>query len=183
MRLLSRFLVFLACVVFSSALTAKKFEEVTYEQIQEIKKGKTDTYITSRGEKFSVGQTITFGTPNRKDHREYDYIFVTVLNSPTARIQSTWDGYETTIKNIRWAKGTVVLKTKTDKWKLMIANFEAALESGEIVSSVPSTNSAVNKRSAINKLKEAKELLDLEVITQDEYDAMKKSLAPIIKSN
>ena len=76
-----------------------------------------------------------------------------------------------------------MLKTKTDKWKLMVANFEAALESGEIVSSVPSTNSAVNKRSAINKLKEAKELLDLEVITQDEYDEMKKSLTPIIKSN
>lgn len=39
------------------------------------------------------------------------------------------------------------------------------------------------KEEAIKKLKEAKELLELEVITQDEYDSLKSELSPIIKGN
>ena len=57
-------------LAFSSSLEAKTFEEITYEQTLEIKKGKTKSYITSRGEKFSVGQTFKFGAPKRKDQRK-----------------------------------------------------------------------------------------------------------------
>ena len=165
-------------LAFSSSLEAKTFEEITYEQTLEIKKGKTKSYITSRGEKFSVGQAIKFGTPKRKEQREYDYIFMTSLGSLIGRIQSTWDGSETIIRKIEWktegSSPVVAVHTKSASWKLFISNFEAAIESGEIVTSV------MSKKTAIDKMKEAKELLDLEIITQDEYDEIKKSLTPFI---
>ena len=40
---------------------------------------------------------------------------------------------------------------------------------------------ALKRESAISKLKESKDLLDLEIINQDEYDKLKKELTPIIK--
>ena len=39
----------------------------------------------------------------------------------------------------------------------------------------------MNRSQAIAKLKESKELLDLEMISQEEYNAIKEELAPIIK--
>ena len=39
----------------------------------------------------------------------------------------------------------------------------------------------MNRENAIKKLKEAKDLLELEIITQEEYDKLKAELTPIIK--
>ena len=106
---------------------------------------------------------------------------VGLVGNPLARIQSTWDGSETTIRKIEWkTEGPVpfvMVHTKGARWKLLIMNFEAAIKSGEIVTSV------MSKKTAIDKLKEAKELLDLEIITQDEYDEIKKSLTPFIMTD
>ena len=167
-------------LVFSSSLEAKKFEEITYEQTLEIKKGKTKSYITSRGEKFSVGQMIQFGTPNRPETLLYDYIARDV-GMITVVINAQFDGVESKIKKIEWkkdiSKTKVVVHTKGSPWNYKIWDFEAAIKSGEIVTSI------MTKEIAIDKLKEAKELLDLEIITQDEYDETKKSLAPLIISD
>ena len=169
-------------LAFSSSLEAKTFEEITYEQTLEIKKGKANSYITSRGEKFSVGQTIKFGTPKRKDQRKYDYVWIKQWVGPLlGTIESTWDGSEATIKKIEWKKQDsltwVNVHVKGGAWNLLIQNFEAAIESGEIITSV------MSKKTAIDKLKEAKELLDLEIINQDEYDEIKKSLTPFIMTD
>tara|TARA_B100000315_G_C14368204_1_gene491708 strand:- start:217 stop:783 length:567 start_codon:yes stop_codon:yes gene_type:complete len=169
-------------LAFSSSLEAKTFEEITYEQTLEIKKGKTKSYITSRGEKFSVGQTFKFGAPKRKDQRKYDYIWIKSFMGPNlGTIESTWNGWEATIKKIEWRKeGSqtfVMVHIKQGNWNLLVQDFEAAIESGEIVTSV------LSKKTAIDKLKEAKELLDLEIITQDEYDEIKKSLTPFIMTD
>ena len=56
---------------------------------------------------------------------------------------------------------------------------EAAIESGEVATSKES-KIPVPEKSSIEKLKEAKELLDLEVITQAEYDEIKERLTPLI---
>ena len=48
---------------------------------------------------------------------------------------------------------------------------------GEIISK----NAPMTKQEALRKLKEAKELLELEIIAQSEYDALKKELTPIIR--
>ena len=61
--------------------------------------------------------------------------------------------------------------------KLARVLFEKAMESGEIINS----NAKMTRSEAIRKLKEAKELYDLEMMSSDEYDALKNQLSPIIK--
>ena len=41
-------------------------------------------------------------------------------------------------------------------------------------------NKSISKEEALNKLKEKKKLLDLEIITQEEYDKVKDKLKSII---
>ncbi len=60
----------------------------------------------------------------------------------------------------------------TGKYQIYI---EDALKKEEIVSEI------MTRAEAIAKLKEAKERLDLEMMTQEEYDKLKKELTPIIK--
>jgi hypothetical protein len=41
----------------------------------------------------------------------------------------------------------------------------------------------MNREEAILKLKEAKELMEIDLMTKDEFEKLKKELAPIIKNN
>ena len=176
-------------LAFSFPSMAKKFEEVTYEQVQEIEKGTAKSYITSRGEKFSVGQKIRLGKPGRIESGVFDYIWYThswrvpvkylgdsFLNG---QVGEKVAGVQIIIKKIKLEERNTVIWTRVRGKKSFITDFEAAIESGEIVSSMR-TLATQKKNDAFNKLKEAKELLDLEVITQDEYDELKHSLTPII---
>lgn len=63
--------------------------------------------------------------------------------------------------------------------KLARIYLEKALLSGEIIN----PNSPMTRETAIAKLKEAKDLLELEMMTVEEYDILKNELAPIIKNN
>ncbi len=58
-----------------------------------------------------------------------------------------------------------------------IIDIEKAIETGEIVSK----NKKTTREEAIKKLREAKDLLVIEAITQAEYDKLEKELMPIIK--
>ncbi len=41
----------------------------------------------------------------------------------------------------------------------------------------------MTRADAINKLKEAKELMDIEMMTREEFNKLKEELTPIIKGN
>jgi len=56
-------------------------------------------------------------------------------------------------------------------------DYENAIEAGEIIDPY----GTMSRQQAIDKLKESKELLDLQVITQEEYDAIKEELTKYIK--
>ena len=60
-----------------------------------------------------------------------------------------------------------------------ILNLEETLSNGEIIN----PNAPMTRDEAIAKLKESKELFDLELMTQEEYDKIKEELSPIIKGN
>ncbi|MFL0065542.1 hypothetical protein V2647_07620 [Tenacibaculum maritimum] len=60
---------------------------------------------------------------------------------------------------------------------LSVMDAELAIESKEILLK----NSKMTRKEAISKLKEAKELLDLEMISKEEYEILKKKVAPIIR--
>lgn len=59
---------------------------------------------------------------------------------------------------------------------LSVMDSELALESGEILLK----NRKMTREEAIAKLKEAKELMEIEMMSKDEFDKLKKELAPII---
>jgi len=59
---------------------------------------------------------------------------------------------------------------------LSVMDTELALESGEILLK----NRKMTRDEAIAKLKEAKELTEIEMMTKEEFDKLKKELAPII---
>lgn len=60
---------------------------------------------------------------------------------------------------------------------MSVVDYEKSVLQGEI----RSVNAPMTRAEAIAKLKESKELLDLEMMTQEEYDKVKKELSPIIK--
>lgn len=60
---------------------------------------------------------------------------------------------------------------------LSTSSYEKSVLLGEL----RSVNSPMTRDQAISKLKESKNLLDLEMMTQEEYDMVKVELAPIIK--
>ena len=60
-----------------------------------------------------------------------------------------------------------------------ILNLERAVATGE----VSNPNAPLNREQAIAKLKEAKDLMELDMMTQDEFDELRKKLTPIIKGN
>jgi len=62
---------------------------------------------------------------------------------------------------------------------ISLLNTELAIESGEILLK----NRKMNREEAILKLKEAKELMEIDLMTKDEFEKLKKELAPIIKNN
>ena len=63
--------------------------------------------------------------------------------------------------------------------KLGRANIESGLESGEIINK----NRGITREEAIKKLKEAKDLVEIEMMSKEEFDDLKKKLAPIIRKN
>jgi chaperonin cofactor prefoldin len=60
---------------------------------------------------------------------------------------------------------------------LSLLDTELAYSYGEILIK----NRKMTRDEAIAKLKESKELLDLELLTQEEYNALKEELTPIIR--
>lgn len=60
-----------------------------------------------------------------------------------------------------------------------IINFERAIALNEIIN----PNAPLNREQAIAKLKEAKDLLELDMMSQEEFDALREELTPIIKGN
>ena len=62
---------------------------------------------------------------------------------------------------------------------ITVNDLDNAWSYGEILMS----NVKMTRADAINKLKEAKELMDIEMMTREEFDKLKEVLGPIIKGN
>ena len=60
-----------------------------------------------------------------------------------------------------------------------VFDLSRAISLGEIIN----PNAPLNRAQAIAKLKEAKDLLELDMMTQEEFDALRAELSPIIKGN
>ena len=140
--------------------------------------------------KIFVGDTIQLGPSSSKISNNYETIFIgkistglvqSSLIAPASTIFRQNTFVVETIKGIRrGGKVNVLFYLKDTQLKGLSTLYLSAglisIERGELIN----PNAPMNRTQAIAKLKESKDLLDLGMLTQEEYDELKKELTPII---
>jgi hypothetical protein len=151
-------------------------------------------YIMKDGSEIIVGGQLKFGKP-LNENKVFTRLFFGEVNllkallSPPIQLSDVYIGEEVTITSIRVGHTkisknsplVISLYVQNPKSPLgaknrTVADIEKAIETGEIIN----PNAAMTREQAIAKLKESKELLDLGMMPQEEYDALKLKLTPII---
>ena len=142
--------------------------------ISKAKKGKLETYVSKSGDKFSVGDELYIGSSMRGEN--FDLILQNggIEFYPLTNAAS---GSAVTIKKIVSRSRLVFVYTTKPNgfvFGLIVSNLEAALKNGEI------SNGEMSSDDALAELKKAKDKLDLGLITQEQYEAKKIELIPLI---
>ena len=164
--------------------------------------------ILNHGNKISIGDTLIIGNPSTQNIKVTSSgnsvnamsTFSTLYQSkPTAKgVLIVWD--ETPYLKASWSKRPMIVErifvthnkyfNKETKLNIGVVMREVgggivvyanrapiSIENGEL----ELKNKKMTKAEAIEKLKEAKTLLDLQMITEAEYFSLRDSLAPIIR--
>lgn len=144
---------------------------------QLTEKGKYETYITSTGDTLNVGDTLKIGQPTAQTNFAYitqgsEYAASRLAGAVVEITElSSFGKKKQGFKMFAGFKGYGLLPVYVD--------YEAANKAGEIIN----PNAAITRQQAIEKLKEAKSLMDLEIITESDYEILKKKLLPVITEN
>lgn len=134
----------------------------------------TDNYI------YAIGAELTIGEPSGK-LGSYKYITTaTQIAVGATGLTSHQVGKKATIKNLKLtgmkkSGFAVQVVANMAGIGLMYIDFENAIASGEIV------GLGMTSDKALEELKKAKDKLDLEIITQEEYDKIKADLMEYMK--
>ena len=165
-------------------------------------------YIASDGNVFKVGDEVTLGSPQKDGGFESDFKYIQLgriggamgalaaisSDVDTPMVPENFEGRKAKVGNIRVfhlgnkkkpLKVIVELVepngnafTALTK-RISIQNLEFALKYGEILP----MNAKMSRDQAIAKLKEVKDLLELDMMSKEEYDALRTELSPIIRGN
>jgi hypothetical protein len=191
----------LITVVSAKAQKLKRVDTVdlsmTYKEMK--KKFKSilfvDKSITLKnGSKFSIGDEVKFGNSSSKLINSYEHIYQgKMLNLASAmmgtkvirlrqEITSTAKWFITEIRLTRTMGNIEVYFEANAKGLKGIGNIknlnfsEFAISTGEVIN----PNAPLTREQAIAKLKEQKDLLDLGMVSQEDFDKLRKELTPII---
>jgi hypothetical protein len=172
-------------LVFALVFNFSNAQQVTFKQVSESTKrirGKITSYVTSMGDTINIGDKVKFGNPSNANN---SFVYISEfmpLSTPTlASIRA--QGWDSEVLKMRISgskrKGyKVAFTSKTeDGFTRYLYNYETALTVGEIVTD------RLSRLEAIAKLKESKDLLDLGMVTKEEFNRLRKELTPIIMSN
>lgn len=235
---MKKFILLVLIFSYTSLLAQKKYlDEISYQQANDItffksiKNGTTtNSYVFEDGNKISVGDTLTLGSPTSgssysnayggasnvngtsaaianirtKNKKEYEFI---IMGKPAgmgniigamngvgpARASVNFRGRKVLVNKIILSHRGSKKKPLTARVQigeingrafginkyLTVNDLDNAFSFGEIVIG----NMKMTREQAIAKLKESKELLDLELLSQEEYDEIKMELTPIIRGN
>lgn len=155
-------------------------QEIRFDSLATATRGEYTSYVGSDGGVYKVGDRIKLGVPS--SNKTFAYIFQgDGVLIPMEPIPATYSGTETEIKKIfvggnKRSGYSVSMRTKgiTGLMNYTIL-FENALATGEI------KGTGLTSDEALSQLKKAKDKLDLGIITQEEFDKIKKELTPYIK--
>lgn len=139
-----------------------------------IKKSSYKIYITKNNDSLKIGDTLTIGIPTSD-------LGFTYISQGGQRVSNMLSEKKVIINKLK------TYGNKTNGFKLyahfkgyglipVLIDYETAFELGEIKNS----NAKLTRKQAIEKLKELKELLDLGIINNEEYEKLKSELKPII---
>ena len=165
-------------LIFTFSLNA---QTLNYSDLSSGKKpkGKFQTYISKNGITFNVGDKVNIGNPSSATG-DYKYISCMDAMGTIYKLDANIANNKSEIKKIYTQKRNGEIKaafatiaTGVSKYYFYI---EEALENGEI-----KTDSFMTSKDALEKLKEAKSKLDLELISKEEYDKIKAELVKFIK--
>jgi hypothetical protein len=133
-----------------------------------------EKYIAKDGSSVSIGDTIKLGKPSGNDH----FLYIQQGELYVAPWLADKNVVVTKIKSYGNSKRGYILFVQFKGYGLIpvFIQYDNALASGEVISK----NAPLTKQQAIAKLKEAKELLDLDIITIEKYDSIKTKLTPMI---
>lgn len=195
-------LILLTCSLFSFAQT------VTYQDILAQRSARDLTgrkaggditeYVASDGVSYKIGSTITYGYPTNGKYYLYfkdvtgswvnaftdesDNAASSAANREVAERVENRAGGVATIKRIQCVPLDPFNKLTSgckiylvlNRGGLACTNFEEAIAVGEVQTKMKSSE------AALQELKKWKEKLDLQIITQEEYDAKKAELMKFI---
>tara|TARA_B100000787_G_scaffold164397_1_gene147040 strand:- start:123 stop:986 length:864 start_codon:yes stop_codon:yes gene_type:complete len=196
-----------------STKKSKFIGTITYDEIRKTpflkykNNLKANEYINKDGISFKVGDTIVVGKPSNNNNLErstavqgatnnnFSYIIlgsgisIFMGGGLTANeMLSGEEGKIVAIKMVRMSskekyKPYLTMHKLNGLWfgikREANTNIDLAFESGEILK-----YGLITRKQALNELKQAKELLDLELMSRDEFDAKKKKLSKyILKKN
>jgi hypothetical protein len=201
-------LLFVGLCLLSNAQTITYQDILEQKSAKELtgRKGGDDitAYVASDGVTYRVGSTITYGYPtNGKYYLYFKNVTGSWLNALTEdehtttaehnanqevaeRVENRAGGVAT-IKKIqcvpvdpynRVTSGCKIYLV-LNRGGLACTNFEEAIATREVV--VKANLEEMASEAAIQELKKWKEKLDLQIITQEEYDAKKEELMKKIK--
>ncbi len=153
-------------------------QDISYTEVATAKKGKIDSYTSKNGTVYKPGDKIKIGKPFHGN----TFTFITQgdgLLTPIEILTSSAMGEQVEIKSV-WVSGLkksgffVSIWAKSGTISGYGINLEKAIESGEIVSNVMTSD------EALTELKKAKDKLDLGLITAEQYEKIKSELSKII---
>lgn len=200
-----KYIILIAVISLSTQLEAQKkssvdefdFEVATKKDYKSYKNGfEVKTLKTDFGT-FNLGDKLTINKPSEDNLQEFSFIAIgkySIMNAMTmVRLIRANSNTPVIIDNIRVYKpamgqpASIVLDVVNEDGSNLggiykrgnIFNLERAISTGEIIN----PNAPLNREQAIAKLKEAKDLLELDMMSQEEFDKLKEELTPIIKGN
>jgi hypothetical protein len=169
-------------ILLSSSVIAQKI--ITYEEMKTITKGTFEqidcnVYVAKDGHSYKIGDTLKIGRPS--------------INKTFAYINESAGFTELKPASISISSNNSVLKriyvggTKRTGFHMMVIgkgmcalcpqyyiDFEDAIATGELQSF------GMSREQAIAKLKEAKDLVDLGMMSKEDFEKLKADLTPLI---
>lgn len=195
----------LSSLAQQESLTYNQTQDISFAEKYK-KKTKIHSYITKHGLSISIGDTLIIGDALIKgDKYFFDDVFSHIVVGNTKGVKNkefkplphNYSGNKVIVKSF------FITHKRFNRYKLFpnrkkmplrvsifvrspknilsysrntILDIEEALSSGEIVNH----NAPLSREDAIKKLKESKDLMDLEFLSREEYEELREKLKPII---
>ena len=196
----------LGMIVLTLSANAQKLKEVetfdlatTFEEVKKLYKANfmvTKNLILKDGSSIKIGDTIKLGPSSSKISNTYETIYIGRLTIGGALM-----GVQPVLASTAFEQNIYVLE-KAKVWRSMgntgvrielrdpdfksgllgsayLTASDYSVTRGEIIN----PNAPMTREQAIYKLKESKDLFDLGLMNEEEYNLIKEELTPIIMGN